>query len=270
MGKTMKNTMSDTLKKTDIATINIDKKGKKKRFLWLIPLALILILAGAFFVYVNIYYHADDRALAVLDSSDGQVTIEQKDKLIAFVPKEPVAGIIFYPGAKVEEEAYAPLMRGLADEGILCVTVRMPWRLAVLKTGAADGIREEYPEVKDWYMSGHSMGGAMASSYAAGHADDYKGIILLAAYAAKDISTTGLRALLIRGSEDKVLNMDRYDKAKSKLPEGSEEYGIEGGCHAGFGSYGVQKGDGTPTISTEQQTALTVSRIRDFILETGQ
>ncbi|MDE6583844.1 MAG: DUF4832 domain-containing protein, partial [Anaeroplasmataceae bacterium] len=38
---------------------------------------------------------------------------------------------------------------------------------------------------------------------------------------------------------------------------------IRGGCHAFFGSYGDQKGDGTPTITKEQQIKETVS----FILE---
>ena len=28
---------------------------------------------------------------------------------------------------------------------------------------------------------------------------------------------------------------------------------IDGGCHAGFGSYGTQKGDGAPVISAEEQ-----------------
>ena len=40
--------------------------------------------------------------------------------MIYFVPKEPLAGLIFYPGGKVQAEAYAPLMQLYAENGILC------------------------------------------------------------------------------------------------------------------------------------------------------
>lgn len=36
-----------------------------------------------------------------------------------FVPESPTAGLIFYPGGKVENTAYAPLLHDLAEDGIL-------------------------------------------------------------------------------------------------------------------------------------------------------
>ncbi|MBQ9746986.1 MAG: hypothetical protein IJW21_09235 [Clostridia bacterium] len=51
--------------------------------------------------------------------------------------------------------------------------------------------------------------------------------------------------------------MEKYEKYASKLPHDYEEYVIEGGCHAYFGVYGTQDGDGTPKISNEEQIDVT-------------
>ena len=59
--------------------------------------------------------------------------------------------------------AYAPLLHDLAEDGILCVLVKMPCNLAVLDMNAADGIPERFSEVTDWYIGGHSLGGALAA-----------------------------------------------------------------------------------------------------------
>ena len=40
---------------------------------------------------------------------------------------------------------------------------------------------------------------------------------------------------------------------------------IDGGCHAGFGSYGAQKGDGTPIISAEEQQRQTADALAAWI-----
>lgn len=45
---------------------------------------------------------------------------------IAYGDPQSETGLIFYPGAKVEETAYAPVMDGLAQQGIFCVTVKLP------------------------------------------------------------------------------------------------------------------------------------------------
>lgn len=154
-------------------------------------------------------------------------------------------------------------MQACAEQGILCVLVEMPFRLAVLDMNAADGIQEQYPEIEDWYIGGHSLGGSMAASYLADHAEEYKGLILLGSYSTVDLSKTDLDVLSIYGSEDKVLNREKYDANKSNLPDDFRERVIDGGCHAYFGMYGAQDGDGTPTISNEEQITLTA----DVILE---
>ena len=172
--------------------------------------------------------------------------------------------MILYPGGKVEYTAYAPLMRALADEGVLGVLVRMPLNLAVLDINAANGIPEQYPQIKRWYIGGHSLGGSMAASHAAKNASAYDGLVLLASYSTADLSASDLPVISIFGSEDGVLNMEKYAECKRNLSAAFEEHIIEGGCHAGFGSYGPQDGDGVPTMTGEEQIAQTVRLLTAF------
>jgi hypothetical protein len=184
-----------------------------------------------------------------------------EDGTIVFEPQTAKAGFIFYPGGKVEHTAYIPLMRACASEGILCVLVEMPFNLAVLDVNAADGIQEEYPEIEEWYIGGHSLGGSMAASYLANHVEDYEGLILLGSYSTANLSGTNLTVLSVFGSEDRVMNREKYEESKSNLPNNFTEYIIDGGCHAYFGMYGAQDGDGKPTVTNEEQIRLTVENI---------
>jgi dienelactone hydrolase len=144
-------------------------------------------------------------------------------------------------------------MEALASEGILCVLVEMPFRLAVLDMNAADGIPAAFPEVEHWYLGGHSLGGSMAASYLASHTEDFDGLILLGSYSTADLSGSGLSVLSVYGSEDGVLNRDKYAEYKPNLPEGFTETVIAGGNHAYFGAYGEQEGDGVATVTPAEQ-----------------
>lgn len=108
-------------------------------------------------------------------------------------------------------------------------------------------------------MSGHSLGEAMASSYLNSHYTEYKGLILLASY-----STTNLSTLSILASNDKVINMDKYNSNKSKLPN-LTEYNIEGGIHSYFEDYGIMSNDGVPSIDVDTQTHIVKDKILKFV-----
>lgn len=242
---------------------------KKKSFLrrvCLVLLALLLVLGIGTAAYANDYYHADAAVQADLVSGD-TVTVSQLGEDWVFSPAgTPQTGLIFYPGGKVEYTAYAPLLHKLAERGVLCVLVKMPLNLAVLNANAADGLAAQLPEVEHWYIGGHSLGGAMAASYAASHADELDGLVLLAAYSTADLNGTGLRVFSAYGSMDGVLNRDKYEADRPNLPADTTEWIIEGGCHAGFGAYGAQDGDGTPTISGEEQIAQTTDQLAAWML----
>ena len=241
--------------------------NKRKIFITITSVLLALaIIAGAGAIYVGDYYRAENDAIAAF-MPQGTQWKEEPDGTIVFEPEGAKSGFIFYPGGKVEYTAYLPLMAALAEEGVLCVLVEMPFNLAVLDMNAADGIQEEYPEIEDWYIGGHSLGGSMAASYLEKNAEDYAGLVLLGSYSTADLSNTELDVLSIYGSEDKVMNREKYDKNKSNLPSGFTEIVIEGGCHANFGMYGAQDGDGAPTISNTEQIRLTAEAVVDMIVK---
>ena len=238
---------------------------KRTRIILSVCLAVLLVLGIGGYVYMSDYYRADEMALEAMAYQTDSVRVEQDGDVIWFVPEDPTAGLIFYPGGKVEYTAYAPLLRACAENGILCALVRMPGNLAVLDANAADGLQQEYPEVTTWYIAGHSLGGAMAAGYAAAHYEDYDGLILLAAYPTKDLTGTPLRVLSVYGSEDGVMNRESYEKNRANLPADTIEVVLDGGCHAQFGSYGPQDGDGIPTISGEKQVRETAEAIAAFV-----
>ena len=76
-----------------------------------------------------------------------------------------------------------------------------------------------------------------------------------------DLTDSGLRVYAAYGSEDGVLNREKYEADRTNLPQDTTETVIDGGCHAEFGSYGAQKGDGTPTISAEEQQRQTADAL---------
>mgnify|MGYP003473592126 FL=1 len=74
-----------------------------------------------------------------------------------------------------------------------------------------------------------------------------------------------MKILSIFGSEDKVLNYEKYQEYKKNLPENFTEVEIKGGSHAFFGMYGFQKGDGIATITNEEQIYITSQKIAEFV-----
>lgn len=235
-----------------------------KKILFIIGLCLCLFVGG-FYCYVNDYYQANDMALEVLKSND-TIKIKEEDEYFSFLPENPQAGFIFYPGGLVESESYVPLLKECAKNNILCILLKMPFHLAVFDMNRADGIIEKY-NIEDWYIGGHSLGGVMASSYVSSHLDEYKGLILLASYSTIDLSKSNLKTLTVYGSEDKVLNREKYSENIKNLSNDYDEYLIDGGNHAYFACYGEQDGDGKAYITNQQQIKLTSEYIIKLIYD---
>ena len=216
------------------------------------------ILAGAFFAYVSDYYRADELALEVMAQGEN---ISVQGNLTVLSPSYPTdTALIFYPGAKVEAEAYLPLLDRIRQDGICCILVEMPFRMAIFDWDAAAEVIPQFPDIRHWYIGGHSMGGAMASQFASRNLDQVEGLILMGAYIHGDYPPE--KALTIYGS----LNQS----VEYKIDYTQNVYEIQGGNHAQFGNYGPQKGDLPATITAEKQQEQTALAIGEFLARQNQ
>jgi len=239
--------------------------GKK---IFIIVLLILVVFVSGFLLWANDTLEAEEGALEALKGNkDVKV---RTDSYITFEPEEKTkTGFIFYPGAKVDPEAYAPLALEMAEKGIFTVITPMPLNLAIFGVDKALGVMNNYPEIENWFFGGHSLGGAMAAQFTHSNPRMIKGLVLLAAYPAKNskLNTSNTPVLSIYASEDGLATPEKINNSKQYLPEDTEFVLIEGGNHAQFGDYGEQKGDGTATIPQEEQRRITVKKIIDFIEE---
>jgi len=242
--------------------------GKKVKILKTIVwgvLGLVGLLVLGFFLYVSDYERANARALTGLKSTDSVRVIDTKDSLI-FQPRQATdTGLLFYPGGKVEPEAYSRLMHDLAEEGIKVIVVKMPFNLAMFDIKAGDRVLEDHKDITTWYMAGHSLGGVFATEYLKDKSEAFEGMIYLASYPSSDLSGTNLRVLSLTGERDGVLKQGAYQSAKDLLPKDTEYLEIIGGNHSQFGDYGLQKKDLKASISPKDQQDQVIQAILNLM-----
>ncbi|WP_201781142.1 alpha/beta hydrolase [Ornatilinea apprima] len=219
-----------------------------------IALGILLLAVVGFVVWGSTPLGPDDAALAALQS-DAQVTVSQMPGVIVFAPVGdfPTKGLVFYPGGRVDYRAYAPTLKEIARGGVLVALPAMPLNLAVFSPNRAQEIIYAYPQIEQWVVGGHSLGGAMAAEFAADRADQVDGLVLWGSYPAdqNDLTQSGLHVLSVYGSEDG--QVEKIRASSVLLPENAVFLEIEGGNHAQFGSYGTQPGDGAASISAVEQ-----------------
>lgn len=230
------------------------KKKKRLKRILLTAAAVLAVCVAGFLIYASDYYRADGVAAAVMQTD---TTMEKSGNLTILKPTVPTdTGLIFYPGAKVEETAYLPILEKIRQEcGITCVLVKMPLHMAIFDPDAADEAMRQLPEIKHWYVGGHSMGGAMAGDYASKHAQKVQGLILMGAYIYG--SYPPAKSLTIYGT----LNAD----LEKHIDYTENIVKIKGGNHAQFGNYGRQRGDRKATISRESQQKQAVDAVAAFL-----
>lgn len=229
----------------------------RKKLKIIIPLLVLTAIVITAVIYTCSYYHADPSVQDYLET-DSEVTVVKTEYGWFFNGPSEDNILVFYPGGKVEETAYAPLLHLLSSQGMDVCLVKMPFRLAFLGKDKADGIFSMYDH-PNRYIGGHSLGGAFAAVYASGHASDLKGLVMLAAYPTSELDG-GIQTISIYGSEDKVVSMDKIEAGRNLAGQYTEHV-IEGGNHSQFGNYGNQKGDGTASLSRDEQQRRTAGLI---------
>jgi hypothetical protein len=241
----------------------------KRIIKWLaISLGILLILGAAVFVIWGLNpAQPMDESLAAMISTD--IVTVQSEPWLVFSPTRvaPTTGLIFYPGGHVDPRAYAPAAHKIADNGYLAVIVPMPLNLAVFGTGKAGDVMSAYPDIQNWVIAGHSLGGSMAANFADSHPGSLDGIILWASYPAKsdDLSDQDIDSLSIFGTRDGLSTINKIKASEPLLPPHTLWVVIDGGNHAQFGWYGSQPGDNQATISRQEQQEQIVQATLDFL-----
>lgn len=177
-------------------------------------------------------------------------------------------GLVFYPGGLVKPAAYIPLAASLAKDCYRMLIAKMPFDLAVLNSNIAKDLKSQYAsQVQQWFIGGHSLGGAMAAKVIKNNPNQYQGLILLAAYPAESdsLAQTDIPVLSISASNDGLATRAKVEASRSSLPPNTIYHEIAGGNHAQFGDYGPQDKDGVATISGSRQLEATYQSIARFI-----
>ncbi len=227
---------------------------------------IFMIITILFFGYFSNFYHAEEEVNDYLVSNSG-VKVYNYDNYYLFDGKGSEIAFVFYPGAKVEEKAYAKILFELSKNEIDCFLIKMPFRFALFKTNAIENISNinNYSKI---YIGGHSLGGIAASEYVKNNYQRINGLVLLGSYSNSKLPD-GLSVLSVYGSNDNILNREYYERSKNNLPKFYNEEIINGGNHAYYANYGDQEDDGTALISKEKQQNATINAIYNFITESN-
>lgn len=234
-----------------------------KKILVAVSAAIVVVLIGGFIWLRVSVYQPTATAEATAGAAD-----KSQDYYVFKAEGNSKASLIFYPGALVAPASYSVWAKAVAKAGYTVYLLKLPLDLAVFAPNKAQEIIDADP-TETFVVGGHSLGGVMASRYAKQHSDQLKGVFFLASYPDEkgSLAATDLAVLSLVGSVDGVLNWDNYEAAKSFLPQTTSYQTITGGNHAGFGSYGKQKGDHDAQITTAEQQKQVSQRLIAWLQE---
>ena len=226
------------------------------RITGIVLMALLVLSLSGFFIWASTPAAPDSKALQSLNDTP-EVTFTITNDWLVYTPADqnPETGLILYPGGRVDPRAYGPHAQGIAADGFKVIIVPMPLNFAFLGINRASQVIAAFPEIDQWAVGGHSLGGAMAVEFAKDNSQSVDGLVLWASYPAEntDLSTLELKTISIYATNDGLASPEEVLSAQPRLPKGTEFTEITGGNHAGFGWYGSQNGDGDLEISKQEQ-----------------
>lgn len=239
---------------------------------WIRRIWISFGLAFVAFMAWNTQAHGVDPAVF---RSSAAVRVLDTGALIQFLPAQaaPGAGLIFLPGGTIDPDAYAPLLRAVAESGHAAVLVKLPWRSApTASTRQAlwqriDEILEKSKPGESWVLSGHSRGAALAATYVSEHNRPLAGLVLIGTTHPRDfdLSKSSIPMAKIYGTRDCVADSAKTMANANRLPPATRWIPIAGGNHRQFGYYGYQLGDCSATISRAAQQARTAEALIEFL-----
>ncbi len=244
-----------------------NKKKSKKSYVLLAIVLVIVVIAAGIKLYIDdehVPLHTIEEYQELttfpISETDNRITVRDQETIDEFYN----VGIIFYTGEHINGQCYLPLMANLANFGYDTFLPKALGSLPILNLDGADQIVNKFKWVTDWYLVAHSDACEMAARYAKGH-KKIKGLILLGGSVKTDISDTGIKVLSIVGTNDSILDLDRYEKAKTNLPKDTIYKEIKGGNHTAFADTALLKGDTKTSFKASKQIEKTADIIKDFI-----
>ena len=158
----------------------------------------------------------------------------------------PTAGLVFVPGARIDSRAYANVLRPLAEAGYLVAVLKEPFGFSFLDADHGKKVLDVHPEITDWAVGGHSLGGHRRLTCRRGRT--VKGLVLFASYPGDRLVRDDLKAVSISGTADGFTTPADIEASKENLPPATSYVVINGAVHSSFGDYGEQPGDGIATV----------------------
>lgn len=219
-----------------------------------------LVLTGAGAAMMGAWYHIDGQPLpeaAKELEGEHQSTRELDDGSLVVTPKAPSGrGLLIFHGALIEPRSYARTAAFFAQRGMTVFLPRGPQRLSIRGVEGAAARMSDFPQVKEWFLLGHSMGGMASLTLAEARPNGIKGIALWAAAMPRDFTKARVPVLFLWGDSDGLLPAERLVEVKSKLPSSTRYATIEGGNHRGFAMYSHQFFDRETTLDGRRQIDL--------------
>jgi pimeloyl-ACP methyl ester carboxylesterase len=213
--------------------------------------------------------------------SGPSVTVSNTAQTLALLPSSTAPdaprrqALVFVCGSGVAAEAYAPLLRPLAERGHAVFIVRLPLRFAPTeahRSAVVDRVREVvagHPGYPGWVLAGHSLGGALACRAVRRAAPDtFSALVLIGTThpkAADDLSALEVPVTKVSATNDGVAPLGKVRANRGLLPASTRWVEIAGGNHSQFGHYGHQVLDGAATIGRAEQQEITRAALRDSL-----
>ncbi|MBH0115305.1 alpha/beta hydrolase [Salinibacterium sp. NG253] len=228
--------------------------------------AIVVLLVAGMLVWANVgVMQAEPDALESVRTNPAvHITENQNSFVLTPTGDASGEGLVFIPGAKVSADAYLYKLSGAVAESGLTVVVTKPiLNLAFFDQRSLDTFTDAVPDIDDWIVGGHSLGGVRACQYA--EQPDVSGLVLFGSYCANDLSEVDIRVLSLSGSNDLLSTPEKIMDAADLLPTSTTFFPIDGANHASFGDYGVQAGDGIATLDTSVVRDVIAAEVNSFV-----
>ena len=246
-----------------------------KKALKILGIVVVVLISGMF-AYLSITTVTNNaapaaEALAAMET-DERVIVTYDDYLtLTPAGSAPKTGIVFYPGAHCDVRGYTPVLKEAAAQGFLIVAPKMPFDFAIFAPDSADEVRAAYPEIERWIIAGHSMGGAMAGSYADKNRDNLAGVIVFDSYppASNSLADADLPILLFERARTDGSRSQKFIDNANLYPEDAELILIPGAQHMYYGSFdgGSYEEEWEPGIERGAMQKIVIDGLRAWLAE---